>query len=81
MPESISIDLQSLTIAEVEEFEDMTGLPFDEAFGPGKPKAKPMRALVVISRRRTDPGFTWEQAGELVLNVNGEGPDPTKPAD
>lgn len=79
-PEMLSIDLSTLTLGEIELFEELTGQPFDEAFQPGKPKAKAMRALAVISKRRTDPDFTWEQAGDLVMAVDSSPPDPTEPA-
>lgn len=79
-PEALSIDLSSLTLGEIELFEDLTGLPFDEAFDPGKPKAKAMRALAVISKRRTDPDFTWEQSADLIMAVGSTPADPTEPA-
>ena len=80
MSETISFDLSTMTLGEVEVFEDLTGVPFDEAFQPGKPKAKAMRALAVINKRRTDPDYTWEQAGELIMSVDSTSPGPTEPA-
>ena len=76
--ELLSLDLSSFKVREIEAFEELSGIPFDEAFGSGKPKGKALRALATISKQRTDPDFTMEQAGELVINLAT--PDPTEAA-
>lgn len=73
------VDLEDLTIAEVEEFEDLTDLPFDEALRPGAKKGKALRGLAVILKRRENPDFSWEDAGRLRIATTPE--DPTPPAD
>ena len=40
-----------------------------------------MQALAFISKRREDPDFTWEQAGELRINASAEKIDPTPGAE
>jgi hypothetical protein len=80
MAEAFEVNLQDLTLAEIELFEELTGLPFDEAFAKGAPKAKALRGIAVVSKRRTEPDFTWEQAGDMVLNVSDAEPTPTEPA-
>ena len=80
------IPLASMTLSEIEEFEDRAGICIDDVFDPGLPRGKSLRALAYLSRRRTDPEFTWEQAGELRVMTTAEeraadavpaGPDPT----
>ena len=67
-----SIDLEDLTIAEVVEIEERTGLPLDALGQADKPKGKMLQALAFISKRRANPDFTWEQAGELRINTTSE---------
>ena len=59
-----TVDINSLTIAEVVEIEDRTGMPLDALGQADKPKGRMLQALAWISKRREDPDFTWEMAGE-----------------
>ena len=68
--ETVEIDLDDLTIEEVEIFEEITGIPIDELGGAGKPKGKMLRALAYLSKRRTDPSITLEEVGRLRLKVS-----------
>lgn len=63
----LSIDIESLRVREIEEIEDLVGVPFDKLFAPDAPKGKVLRALGLIVKRRENPDFTWEQAGDLVI--------------
>lgn len=76
--ELLELDLAGFKVREIEAFEELSGIPFDEAFLKGKPKGKALRALATIAKRRTDPSYTMEQAGELVINLAE--PDPTEAA-
>ena len=42
-----------------------------------KPKGKMLQALAYISKRRTNPDFTWEDAGALKIDLANAEPDPT----
>ena len=72
-----TIDINDLTIAEVVLIEEMTGLPLDALGQADVPKGKMMQALAFISKRREDPDFTWEEAGELRISAVSEKVDPT----
>ena len=74
--EHFNIDINDLTIAEVVEIEERTGLPLDALGQPDVPKVKMMQALAFISKKREDPDFTWEQAGDLKINAVSEKIDP-----
>ena len=76
-----NIDINDLTIAEVVLIEELTGLPLDALGQPDVPKGKMMQALAFISKKREDPDFTWEQAGELKINTTSEKIDPTDGAE
>jgi hypothetical protein len=64
---TITIDVEDLTIEEIEIVEDVTGRAFDEAFQPGAPKGRLMRALAYVSERRTNPSITLEEVGKRRL--------------
>ena len=72
-----TVDINSLTIAEVGEIEDRTGMPLDALGQADKPKGRMLQALAWISKRREDPDFTWEMAGELKINPEQNDPGPT----
>jgi len=72
-----TVDINSLTIAEVVEIEDRTGMPLDALGQADKPKGRMLQALAYISKRREDPEFTWEMAGELKINPEQNDPGPT----
>jgi len=72
-----TVDINDLTIAEVVEIEERTGLPLDALGQADKPKGKMLQALAYIVKRREDPDFTWEQAGALKISANTAKVDPT----
>ena len=75
--EHFSIDINDLTIGEVVEIEDRTGLPLDALGQADKPKGRMLQALAYISKRRDNPDFTWEMAGELKISTDSTPADPT----
>ena len=75
--EHFNIDINDLTIAEVVEIEERTGLPLDALGQADKPKGKMLQALAYISKRRDNPEFTWEMAGELTISTDSTPGDPT----
>ncbi len=74
--EHFNIDINDLTIAEVVEIEERTGLPLDALGQADKPKGKMLQALAYISKRRDNPDFTWEMAGDLKISATSEKVDP-----
>lgn len=77
--EYLEIDLNNLRIREIEEIEEIAGKPFDELFANGSPRGKSLRALGFIVKKRENPTFTLEDAGELIIKVktDDEPADPT----
>ena len=67
--EHLNIDINDLTIAEVVEIEERTGLPLDALGQADKPKGKMLQALAFVSKRRDDPDFTWEMARRPPLRL------------
>jgi hypothetical protein len=76
--ETFKIDINSLRIREIEDIEEITGVSLAESFsGTGKPMGKVLRALGYVVKRRENPDFTLEQAGELVISLADGEVDPT----
>ena len=75
--EFMNIDISELPIAEIVEIEDLTGLPLDALGQDHQPKGRMLQALAYISKRRTDPSFTFEQAAALKITTESKPPDPT----
>ncbi len=72
-----NLDINDLTIAEVVEVEERTGLPLDALGQADKPKGKMLQALAFIVKKREDPDYTWEMAGALKISAASEKVDPT----
>lgn len=73
----LSINPDDLTLEELEVLEETLGTGIDGAFADGKPKAKAMRVIIWLMKRREDPDFTLEDAGKLRLSdLDLEGEDP-----
>lgn len=65
-PLNLAIDIETLTIGELEEIEDITGLAFGN-IDWAHLSARLMRALVYIVARRDNPDFTVEDARNVRL--------------
>ena len=75
--DTLNIDVSDLTIAEIVEIEDLTGLPLDALGQDDKPKGRMLQALAYISKKRDNPEFTFEDAGKLKITTHSSKPDPT----
>lgn len=64
----MALSLNDLTMAEVEELENITGISLSEMADDSKPKAKFMTGLAWIAKRREAPEFTWGDARELTMS-------------
>lgn len=90
--EQLTVDMQEFTNGELEEIEEAFKVPFSEfiaaIFDPGKPSMKYVTLLLLILKRRDEPGFTLEDARAMRAsefrfdwgNVGGDD-DPTLPPD
>ncbi|GGM78459.1 hypothetical protein GCM10012275_56350 [Longimycelium tulufanense] len=79
MAELVTVDVNDLTVGEMEDIEEVTGTPFDVLFDPAGPKGKMLRAAAWIIKRRNDPDFTFEQARDLRVNLS-DVERPTEPS-
>ncbi|MGE3620744.1 MAG: hypothetical protein AB7L84_09805 [Acidimicrobiia bacterium] len=75
--EVFEVSLDGLKIREIEEIEEIISGPIGSAFAEGKPQGKVLRAIAYVVKRRSDPDFTLEDAGELVVKF----PEPEPAAD
>lgn len=60
---ALQIDIDSLTLGDIEDVEDAVGKPIAEVFD--HMSAKAITALVWVVRRREDPAFTLDNARAL----------------
>ena len=74
--ETLEFNLDDLTIGEICEIEELTGQPFDALNDPSKPKGKMLQAMAYISKRRDNPDFTFEMAGNIKIKTTESQPDP-----
>lgn len=76
------IDLNDIRVREIEEIEELTGESFDawaSAFtDPSKPRGKALRLFAYIIKKRDNPEFTMEEAGDLRIVFDDA--NPTKAA-
>jgi hypothetical protein len=76
------IDMSTLTLAEVAKIEELSGQSITVLGEDERPKGLLTAAMVFVTKRRTDPGFTWndacgvtfEQANELLGFTTPEAP-------
>lgn len=80
MPDELDVDLDHLTVNEIDAIEEIMGMPIDELFAAGHPRGKALRAVGLVMKRRTDPSFTLEQAGDLVIRLSEGDAVPPTPA-
>jgi hypothetical protein len=62
-----TFDFESLTLNEVEQIELITGNSIDQLLDAGQAKGKALKAIIFIMKKRTNPEFTLEQAGEISM--------------
>ena len=74
----LDVDISELTVGEIIEIEELTGMPLDALGQSDKPKGKMLAALAFVSKRRDDPKFTWEDALELKITTSQTEVDPSE---
>ena len=62
-----TFDFESLTLNEVEQIELITGNSIDQLLDAGQAKGKAMKAIIFIMKKRENPEFTLEQAGQISM--------------
>lgn len=72
--EYVTVDFTSLRIREIEALEELLGGPVDQAN-----RSKYLRAVACVIKRREDPDFSLEDAGDLIVKYS-EPPNPTSAA-
>lgn len=58
-------NFDELTLDDIETIEQLTGSPIEQIAADSQPKGKTLKVLIWVMKRRTDPNFTYEQAGKL----------------
>ena len=68
MNEKITLDLDNMTLGEIQTLEELTDMSIDDLFADGKPRGKAMRAIAFIVKRRTDKNYTFEETDSITMN-------------
>lgn len=63
----MNIEIETLTLNEIEELEELSGISIDSLMAAGTPKGKILKALVYVVLKRTKPGITLEEAGNMPM--------------
>lgn len=63
----MTIDFDTMTLNEIEQIELLTGKSIDSIMDEGAPRGRVFKAIIYVFKKRTDPDFTFEQAGEFSM--------------
>lgn len=63
----MTIDFDTMTLNEIEQIELLTGRSIDSIMDDGAPRGRVFKAIIFVFKKRTDPNFTFEQAGEFSM--------------
>lgn len=69
---STDFDISHLTMGEVTQLEELSGLSITQMGDKGVPMGRFMTALAFLAKRRTDPKYTFEKAQTLTLTELGD---------
>jgi hypothetical protein len=61
------LDFESMTLAEIEQIEVLTGRNIESIMSDGAPRGVALKAIIWTLRRRENPGYTLEDAGKVSL--------------
>jgi len=79
LPDEVTIDLEALTLGDLEDVEDLTGMGFSALVNsPGGLPMKGLRALAFVSVRRDIPEVTFEDCrgfSQGAIRVKEDGGD------
>lgn len=63
----MEINFDTMTLNEIEQIETITGRSIDSIMDDGAPRGRVFKAIIWVFKKRTDPNFTLEQAGEVSM--------------
>jgi hypothetical protein len=63
----MTIDFDTMTLNEIEQIELLTNRSIDSIMDDGAPRGRVFKAIIFVFKQRTNPNFTFEQAGEFSM--------------
>lgn len=73
------MNLETMTLGEIEEIENLVGRSIEELFADGQPKGRALRVLYYVAKKKQDPNYKFEDT-ENVTQAEAlkilEEPDP-----
>jgi hypothetical protein len=61
------INFETMTLAEIEQIETLTGRGIEAIMAEGAPRGVALKAIIWVLKRRENPGYTLEDAGKVSL--------------
>ena len=62
------MSMTKLTVGDIAEIEQISDLPFSALGDANTPKGKLMQAVAYVLKRKDNPAFTFEDAGQLSMD-------------
>ncbi|MFI6861297.1 hypothetical protein ACIBKZ_15580 [Streptomyces sp. NPDC050421] len=72
----LSLDIDSLTLDEIDDIEEIIDGPLDSLSKPGARKAKLLKAMAYVIKKRDNPDFTIADAGRLKISLKASKANP-----
>jgi len=61
------IDFETMTLAEIEQIETLTGRGIEAIMAEGAPRGVALKAIIWVLKRRENSNYTLEDAGKVSL--------------
>jgi hypothetical protein len=68
--EYLSVEIDDLTVGEIDEIEEIIDASIDSVGQPGARKGKFLTAIAFVVKRREDPAFTLEDARNVKIRLD-----------
>jgi hypothetical protein len=75
-PIVVRVNMSRLTIGEIAAAESLAGMPIDYATATDKPKGLLFQAIACVVKQRTDPEFTFDDAANVIVEIEDLQPAP-----
>lgn len=75
-PEIVRVNTQRLTMGEIAAAEALSGCPITYSVDPEKPKGLIFQAIACVVKQRTDPDFTFDDAANVIVEMEDNQPLP-----
>ena len=75
-PLRVRVNIGDLTIGEIAAAEALAGVSIDNATQPGAQRGLIYQGIACVVQKRTDPGFTFDDAADVIVELEEAQPVP-----